>query len=212
MTPLQAAFTLRSGSLRSGSTHPYVRIALDFRSQSAPSGRRQSLLLPCLPLQPVCRSEPVRGISPAHRNAKDHAVDRLLIHRPRYGPSRLTRNTAARAPNSDSVMDVEVHKIPGDREPDQAQAGKRQCRIVQLGPDPTVGRAPASKCVHAGQDGATGAQQTEDAKTDDPGSKGINRAGIRHGLCQNRQPPSEETDEEDADEPHTKPQLALQRT
>jgi predicted nucleic acid-binding protein len=93
MTPLQAAFTLRSGS-----THPYVRIALDCRSQPAPSGRRQSLLLPCLSLRPVCRSEPVRGISPALRNAKDHAVDRLLIHRPRYDPSRLTRNTAARAP------------------------------------------------------------------------------------------------------------------
>src|SRR5450759_1174336 len=128
MTPWQAAFTLRSGS-----THPYVRIALDCRSQSAPSGRRQALLSPCLPPRPVCRSEPVRGFSPAHRNAKDHAVDRPLIHRLRYGPSRLTRNTAARAPNSNAdtcvqrtfarrllIVQVEADQLGDDRDPDYA--------------------------------------------------------------------------------------------
>jgi len=81
---------------------------------------------------------------------------------------------------ANSVVDVEVHKIPSDREPDQAQAGKRQSRIVQFGPDPPVGHAPASKCAHAGQDRATRAQHTRIPK------KTIQ--GARHSLRQNRGP------------------------
>ena len=115
-------------------------------------------------------------------------------------------------PQFGSVVDVEVHEIPGDREPDQAEAGKRQRRLVQFGPDPPVRRAPASKCVHADEDVPRTQNNPEDSKTDDPGRKGINRARRLRGLCQNRQPAPEKADKEDADQPHTKPQLALQRS
>jgi hypothetical protein len=78
---LQAAFTLRSGS-----THPYVRIALGYRSQSAPSGRKQSLPLPYLPLRPLADRNRLEALRLFIEMPKITASTRLLIHRSRYGP------------------------------------------------------------------------------------------------------------------------------
>jgi len=105
-------------------------------------------------------------------------------------------------------MHVEVHEIPGNREPDQAQAGQRECHIVHFRQVPPVGRLPTPECVHTGEDGAKRAQHTQDSKTDDPGRKGIQNAML-FALRKKSQPASEETDEEDAHQAHTKPQFPL---
>src|ERR1700693_2613640 len=107
-------------------------------------------------------------------------------------------------------MDVEVHQIPVEREPDQAEACDGKRHIVELGPNPAAGLANATERIETNENGADGANDAENSEDYDPRRKPVDSIWIV-GQGEQGHPANEENDKENTNEANNKTTLLVCR-
>ena len=75
-------------------------------------------------------------------------------------------------------MNVEIHQVPGESEPDQRDTRKGDRDILEFGPEPKTRLAQTSHRVQAGQNRSQEANHAENSKNDDPRRKAIDAVGV----------------------------------